>query len=296
MLVATALLAVRLSTSKQDDVALLPTAGPGALRAVPAFSHVFVIVLENKGYDQIVGSADAPYLNGLIGKYGLATGYVGLSRPSQPNYLALVSGSTQGVDDDRVHTVDAPNLFDQLEAAGRDWRETEENIPAGCYTDATATGGPDGAGDYARKHNPAISFKSIQTAPQRCAKIQPLSAFDPGAADFQLIVPNLCHDMHDCSVAEGDKWLSSWVPRLLDSSAWKDGGVLFVTFDEPSDKGNDTRIATIVVSRDVTPGFTSATPHTHYSLLRTIQEAWRLPCLAASCANDTLGEFFGAAP
>ena len=133
--------------------------------------------------------------------------------------------------------------------------------------------------------------------PSRCANILPFTGFDPGAADFSLIIPNLCHAMHDCGITEGDAWLRSFVPQILDSAAWRDGGVLFVTFDEGLDTSTPPNlVATIVSSPSVRPGMTSAVPHTHYSLLRTIQDGFGLPCLEESCSANTLGEFFSNRP
>jgi hypothetical protein len=86
------------------------------------------------------------------------------------------------------------------------------------------------------------------------------------------------------------------VPDLLASPAWKDGGVLFITFDEPPDDAADARIPTLVISPAVTPGYRSNEPHTHYSLLRTIEEAFHLDCLENACSANTLGEFFPATP
>lgn len=265
----------------------------GSTVAVRPFSHVFLIVLENKSEQDILGSPSAPYLNSLIEQYGLANDYQGVAHPSQPNYLALFSGSTQDVFDDGVHDVSAPSIADQLEAAGRTWRVFAEDLPAGpCFTGASATPGPDGQELYVRKHNPAVSFISISGSPDRCANIQPLAAFDPAAADFQLIVPNMCHTMHDCPVADGDGWLRDFVPSILGSSAWKDGGVLFITFDEGADKSRQNELPTLVIAPDSTPGFRSGVAHNHYSLLRTIQIGLGVPCLAESCHANTMGEFF----
>jgi phosphatidylinositol-3-phosphatase len=278
---------------RHGDVTALAAPPGGSLRPVRAFSHAYVIVLENKAYESIVGSADAPYLNELIARYGLADSYQAVAHPSQPNYLALVSGSTNGITDDKPHDLTAPTLFDQLEQAGKSWRVFAENVPAGCYLGATATDGRDGSGTYARKHDPAISFTAISGAPSRCASIQDLTAFDPGAADLELIIPNQCHDMHDCSTAEGDAWLRRFVPKILDSPSYKTGGALFITFDEGSDADKESNhVATIIASPLVPPGTRSAIAHTHYSLLRTIEEAWHLGCLAESCHANTLGEFF----
>ena len=116
------------------------TAPPGSVQPVPALARVYVIVLENKAYDRIVGGADAPFMNGLIARYGLADAYQAVAHPSQPNYLALVSGSTQAVHDNYLHDVTVPTLFDQLEQAGRSWRVYAENVPPdwglGCLAES----------------------------------------------------------------------------------------------------------------------------------------------------------------
>jgi phosphatidylinositol-3-phosphatase len=259
---------------------------------VPGFSHVYLIVLENHGLSQILDSATAPYLHVLMGRYGLATNYHSVAHPSQPNYLALFSGSTQGVTDDGIHDLGARTLADQLDAAGRSWRVFAQNVPPGCYRGATASDGPDGPGNYARKHEPAISFTGISGSPTRCGNITDFSHFDPAAADFELVIPNLCNDMHDCSVAAGDRFLASFVPRILQSTAWKQGGVLFITFDEGQ---GSQPVATLVIASDVAPGSRSAVAHDHYSLVRTIENAWGLPCLANSCGANDMHEFFLAA-
>ncbi len=269
------------------------TARPGGTASpagtLPNVGHVYLIVMENRGLAAIEGNPAAPYLNGLMARYGLATQYRGVAHPSEPNYLALFSGSTQGVTDDGVHEFAAPTIADQLEAAGRTWRVFAENVPLPCFQGAVATGGPDGQGTYARKHEPAISFRGIAGDPARCARITDFSHFDPAAADFELIIPNMCNDMHDCSTATGDRFLASFVPRILGSAAWRQGGALFITWDEGS--GNEP-VATLVISPDFPAGFRSAVPHDHYSLLRTIEDLWGLPCLANTCRVSDMREFF----
>ena len=249
--------------------------------------------MENKGYDEIVGNSTAPYINSLIASYGLATNYNGVAHPSEPNYLALFSGSTQGIADDANHDFAGQNLADQLEARGKTWQIFAQNVPPDCFTGATATGGEDGPGAYARKHEPAISFTDISTSPSRCANITDFTHFDPAAADFVFIAPNLCNDMHDCSVATGDAFLRSFVPTILNSPAWQQGGVLFITWDEGEGSTySSNHVATLVISQAVPKGFQSDVAHDHYSLLRTIQNAWGLDCMNNSCTANTLNEFF----
>jgi phosphatidylinositol-3-phosphatase len=281
------------SPSASTPTSPRPTTGVQGT-GVPEFRHVYLIVMENKGYGSIVGSNAAPYLNSLIRRYGLATRYDAVAHPSEPNYIALFSGGTQGVRDDGIHDLTAKNLADQLEQHGRTWRVFAQNVPLGCYKGAVASGGPDGNGTYVRKHEPAISFTSIARNPGRCRNVANFSHFDPAAADFELIVPNMCNDMHDCSVAVGDDFLRRFVPRITRSAAFADS-VLFITWDEGTGgSGGGGRVATIVVSPLVAAGYTSNVPHTHYSLLRTIEASWGLGCLRHSCAANDMREFFGS--
>ncbi len=269
-----------------------PAGASAATASLPAFSHIYVIVMENKEYPSIVGNRHAPYVNELIGQYGLATRYHATTHPSEPNYLALFSGSTQGVTDDRIHHISARNLVDQLEAHGHSWAVFAENVPQDCYRLNSASGGPDGPGTYARRHEPAIIFRDIERNPTRCAMITNFSHFDPSAADFELIVPNICHDMHDCSVATGDTFLRHFTRRILNSPDFATS-VVFLTWDEGlTSHGGGGHVATLVIAPQVKPGFKSAEKHTHYSLLRTIERAWKLGCMAHTCTANDLGEFF----
>ncbi len=260
---------------------------------VPEFSHIYLVIMENKEYSDIVGNSSAHHINDLVEHYGLATNYTAVAHPSQPNYIALFSGSTQGITDDKQRAVDAPHLVDQLETKQKTWKIYEQNFPSPCFTDMSASGGVDGDGKYLRRHNPAISFSNISDSPARCANIVDFSRFDPAAADFEMIVANACNDMHDCSVSDGDSFLQQFVTGIVNSDAWKNGGVLFVTWDEgKTNKGGGGQVATLVISPRVPAGFQSSVPHNHYSLLRTIQDAWGLGCLSQTCSANNLGEFF----
>ena len=257
-----------------------------------AIGPIYVIVMENKESSEVLGNLDAPFLNRLAAEYAVATSYTGVAHPSQPNYLALFSGSTQGVTDDGVHTItDAQTLAGQIEAAGRTWHVAAENIPDGCFTGSTASGGPDGAGDYARKHNPAISFGQIAGDPAECSRIVDFAHFDADLGDFWLIVPNLCHDMHDCSIADGDAFLARFVPTILDASSFKSDGVLFLTFDEgTSDAGGGGTVATLAIGPGAAAETASDAAYDHYSLLRTVEDAWGLPCLANACEARSMAD------
>jgi hypothetical protein len=254
-------------------------------------NHTWVIVLENRADTSIIHSKSAPYLNSLIRQFGLADDYRALVHGSQPNYIALFSGGLQGVKGNESVSLPARNIADQLEAVGESWRVFAQNVPPNCYLGSTATGGPDGPGTYARKHEPAISFGDINNSPARCAEIKNFTSFDPMVANFELIVPNLENDMHNGTTRQGDNFLRGFVPRILASPAWQSGSPLFITWDEGKPQG-DNRIATLVIAKGVTPGFRSKVPHTHYSLLHTVEELLGVPCLGQACRANTLAEFF----
>ncbi|MGH2517080.1 MAG: alkaline phosphatase family protein [Ktedonobacterales bacterium] len=273
------------------------TPSPGAL---PNFSHIFVIVMENSEYGDIIGSSNAPYINSLAHTYGLATQDYAVTHPSLPNYLALAGGDTFGVTTDCNDCfVNAPNLVDALDAGHKTWRAYMESMPTPCFTGD--------AYPYMQKHDPFIYFDDIRNTPARCNNIVPLtglaSDLSAGAVpDFAWITPNMCHDMHDCSTATGDAWLAHEVPLILASTAWKQGGALFITWDEGTSSNgccayaNGGHIATLVISPLGKPRFQSATPHDHYSLLRTVTDAWNLtePGHAADPASAPYTEFFTA--
>ena len=186
--------------------------------------------MENHEYGSIIGSASAPYINSLAAKYALLTNYYATTHPSEPNYIAMVAGSTLGVNSDGTYNLSADSLFSQVD----EWRAYEQGIPPGCFTGGSANGGADGpgaAGAYARKHDPAISFTYVSGDAARCADIQPLRDFDPVKGAFEFITPNLINDMHDGSIAQGDAFLRDFVPLITGSPAFGNG-VLFITFDE----------------------------------------------------------------
>ncbi len=267
-----------------------PTITTGAW---PTVRHIYQIVFENHESTEIIGSSQALYINSLIRGYEVATNYTAVAKPSQPNYLAMFAGSTLGVSDNDNHDLTAANLADQIEASGRDWRVAAQNYPLGCFTGASASDGADGSGTYTRKHNPAISFTQISGDPARCAKITDFAHFNPAVANYWMIIPNMCNSMHDCDIKTGDTWLKAFLPTILDSPAFKADGLIVITWDEGSTKiGGGGKVATIFISPKGKIVFSSPTAHTHYSLLRTIQELWGLPCLAKSCSANTMREFF----
>jgi hypothetical protein len=210
-----------------------------------------------------------------------------------PNYLALWSGSTQGVTDDGTYNLGGASLSSEMASAGRSWRTYAQDYPAtaGCHTGSTYAGGIDGpgvAGTYARKHNPAMSFTSVSTTAE-CANIQPLASFDP-SVNVAFVVPNLCNDAHDCSLATADTFLRGFVPKVTGAADWAHT-LLVISFDEGSTSLSGGGHIFTAVIRPGLSGVVSTTVHNHYSLLHTIQTLNGLPCLANSCSANTLSEF-----
>jgi hypothetical protein len=279
--------AATLTPSDSGTATASSTPGSG----LPDFRHVYVIILENREYSSIVGSSAAPYINSLIARYGQVTNLYAETHPSEPNYVALTSGGLQGTNSDGAYNLGVPNLFDQIEASGRTWHVYAQSYPGNCYLGSVADAVADGTGapgDYARKHNPAISYTSISGNPARCANITKLAGFDPAAADFEMIVPNQINDMHSSSVGAGDAFLKEFVPQITGSPAFADS-VLFITWDEgTSNLNGGGHIATIVASPNMTPGSRFEGPATHYSMLRTIELAWGMPLLGEAQKASTL--------
>src|SRR5262249_46120433 len=286
-------------------IAGVPLPLPGK---IPTFEHVFVIVMENKDYDDVLGSADAPFENQLAHAYATADRYYGGAHPSLPNYLALTSGSTQGMPYDCEDcSFDVPNLVDQREAHQKTWVAYEEDMPRPCFNGTAAQSvvqRVEGSG-YVRRHDPLMYYVDVATNTERCQHVVPLTGLvdDLQAGrvpDFVWITPNLRRDTHNASVAMGDAWLQSTVRPILDSAAWKNGGVLFITWDEGNTDerccGNAAggHVPMLVVAAAGKRDYHSSIPYSHYSLLRTIEDAWQLGHLGHAGDLQTLpmADFF----
>jgi hypothetical protein len=207
-----------------------------------------------------------------------------VSHPSLPNYLALTGGSTFGISSDCTDcAVRATSIVDQLERAGIRWKAYIEDYPGHCFTGA-------GAGEYAKKHNPFIYYARDRAWCEDIVPLDRLAADERSGAlpRFIWITPNLCHDMHDCSPATGDRFLSAVIPPLL--NALGRNGLLFLTWDEgTSDAGccllaSGGHIATIVAGGLAKRGARMHTPADHYSVLQTTEDLLGLPRLrGAAC-------------
>ena len=277
MPVALTLLATAGGSAARDSVHGADQSGPHPL--------VMVIVFENHGYSQIIGSSHAPYFNHLAHRYAMATRYHAVTHPSLPDYLAMTGGKTFGIRTDCTScSIDAVNVADQLEAAGFRWKAYAQSMPTRCYAKPWS-------GRYAKKHVPFLYFKSIVSKRPRCrTHVVPLSRLWSNVGhhripDFSFVVPNLCNDMHDCAVSTGDAWLRSFMKRILAVRAFARRGVIVVTFDE--DSGTKVnRVPTIVINPRDRHGKLLGRRYDHYSLLRSVEDAFGVAHLGKAGAKD----------
>jgi acid phosphatase len=236
-----------------------------------------VVIFENEDAENILDGRAAPYLASLAQTGAVFTDAHGVTHPSQPNYLALFSGSTQGVVDDACpQSFTGPNLAAQLSQAGKTFVGYSEDLPEAGYAGCRADG-------YARKHNPWVDFAGLPDSVN-----QPYSALPEDFADLptvSVVVPNLCNDMHDCGVAAGDRWARAQLAGYV-SWAQRHDSLLVITFDE--DNGSAANhIATILVGPMVGRG-TSAQRVDHYTVLRTLEDMYGLPPLGRAADAEPL--------
>jgi phospholipase C len=244
----------------------------------PSFKKAVIVILENTSYDQALAQ---PFMAGLAKQGALLSNYHAVTHPSQPNYVALISGSNAGVPDDKPVNLSRRHLGDLLEAAGKSWRVFAEAYPGNCFLGATA-------GKYARKHVPFLSFKSVQLDPARCARVTDASGFADAARggslpDFSLYIPDLNDDGHDTGAPYADDWLKRTIGPLL--PAWPADTLLVVTFDEDDRKNPDNQVYAALYGGGVAPGSESQDSLSHYSLLKTIEQSLGLGSLGAGDAS-----------
>jgi hypothetical protein len=258
-----------------------------AASATTPLDHVVIIALENKPQASIIGNPNAPYVNQLAGSNARATNYYAVTNPSLPNYIALTSGTTAGITSDcnppgGACVANVPNIADSLEQAGKTWKEYAESMPQPCYAG--------NSGAYAVKHNPFLYYPDILNNGGRCnAHVVPFGglASDLTSVDtlpsYVFITPNTCNDMHDCSVATGDTWLSQQVPKILGSPAFTlQHSLLVIVWDEGNNSNNNVPV--IFAGSAAKQDYITDTYYSHYSLLRTIENNFGLTPLTH---NDT---------
>jgi len=279
------------------------TPHPVGASSTPNFDHVVTILMENHGINDAYNCGNScAYITQLANTYGLAENYSALTHPSMANYIALTSGGQYGTKDVQPPgSVNATNIVDRLEAAGLTWKAYMENYHGGCSDF--------GNGNYSDNHNPFVKYVDIYNNPSRCARIvstgndagnSTASLFlsdlsSPYAPNYIWLTPNLCHQMHNCSVAVGDSYLANLVPQILSSYIFANQrSVLFITFDEGCCTFPTDRVTTIWAGHGLNHGYKSNVFYDHYSYLRTIEDNWGLPYLTINDTSATpMNEFFG---
>jgi hypothetical protein len=261
-------------------------------RQFPHPTRVAVIVLENRSYEEVIGSASAPYINGLARRGALATRYYAISHPSLPNYIALTGGSVFGIKND-CSNCDAPgpNVVGQLDRAGISWKayfeEMDSNSRPGSITH-----------EYNPHYNPFVYYETVRGTPKDRARIV---GFDGLNSDlkggrlprFAWIAPGVLHDGHNSTLAEADLYASQLVPKVLRALGPK--GILYLTWDEggpndwrgvPGQKGGG-RVALIAAGGGARQHTRTAVPANHYALLRTIEANFQRRTLGQAGAKST---------
>jgi hypothetical protein len=253
-------------------------AAPGRL-----FQRMIVVVLENTDYDEALRQ---PFMAGITQRGAHLASFDAVAHPSQPNYIAMISGSTHGVSTDRNVNLDGRHLGDLLEEKDYDWRAYAEGYPGNCFLGAKH-------GDYVRKHVPFLSFRNVQRDSARCAKVVEASRFYADAAagtlpEFSLYIPDLRNDGHDTTAAFADRWLRSRFEKLLADPSFMEGTLFVLTFDENDDAfdfGRRNQILTTLYGPMVRGGSVNRDLLTHYSLLKLAEDNWALDRLTRGDAE-----------
>ena len=234
-------------------------------------SHIVVVIEENHSFNDIIGSADAPFINQIASKGALFTNAYAVEHPSQPNYLDIFSGGNQGITNDSCpHTFTGANLAYALIQAGRSFSGYSEDLPYAGYTGCAS-------GTYRRKHNPWVNFSNLPDTINL-----PMTAFPTSYSrlpDVSFVIPGLQTDMHDGTIREGDDWLQTHLSGYL-NWAMKNNSLLIVTWDE-SEGSAGNHIPLVIAGGAVKPGVYDQRVD-HFSLLRTIEEIERVAPVGAS--------------
>lgn len=268
----------------QPGVASKPPASPGnttrpatspsaSATPVPSPKHIFVIVLENTSYTVALAQ---PYISSLANQYALATDYHDVGSPSLPNYLAMTSGSTFGIQDDGYHQLPATGLGNQLTAAGVPWKAYFEGFTGNCFNSPYP---------YALKHNP-FAYYGGQCPPNVVPLSQLSSDLSGNTPQLSWITPGLCNDGHDCGIGVADHWLSQVVPQITASQAWQQGGLLLITWDESN--AGDEHVALLAIGQNLKGQI--GTPMDHYSLLATVEDLLGVPRLGQANQATSLSQ------
>jgi hypothetical protein len=245
--------------------------GAPALPPLPRPDHVVIVIEENRSFSSVIGSDAAPYINSLATRGAVFTNFFAVARPSQPNYLALFSGSTQGVTSNAApppgSPYGGPNLATGLFSTGRSFAGYSEDLPFAGFTGASD-------GNYRRRHNPWVNFSNVPASSNLpFTEFPPPGRFD-ALPTVSIVVPNLANDMHNGSTSAGDAWLRDHLDAYI---RWAEthNSLFILTWDEGA-VGGSNQIPTLLVGPMVRPG-SYGEPRNHLHLLRTLEDFYGLP-------------------
>jgi hypothetical protein len=266
--------------------------------------HVFLVVLENHGFAQVIGNPVMPYLNSLATAHGLAANYFADAHPSIPNYFMMTTGNFQTLDDNFTGIISDDNIVRALTASTKSWKAYIESLPSTGYT------GPD-SGTYLKRHNPFAYLSDVTGSASQAANMVPFSQFSGdlatgSLANFVYILPNSQNDGHDCpggaptctdnqQLAAADAWLKNNIDPVIKSPHFGNS-VLIITFDEAQQTdftNGGGQVATVLVGPHVKTGFRSTTFYQHQSMLRLILQLLQVSDMPGTAVNaNSMGEFF----
>ena len=251
-----------------------------------SIKHVIIIVMENKGYTQVIGSGNAPYQNQLANNYASASKYYGVYPDSLPNYISLISGYpylTEDKDPDAISPLKERTIVNLLQSKNLSWKGYFEDMPQVCHLKDS------GGSGYIAHHNPFVYFDLRND--DSCKNTVGLDEFykdlsNQTIPNYSLIVPNNIHNTHDSTVTEGDNWLLNFVPKIINSSKFNNTA-LFIVYDEGKKHDNSGfgsgtyavnggRLPLLLVSPFANKGFVSSLEYTHYNLLTTVEKILNL--------------------
>ena len=259
--------------TQHEAPAVQPTAS-----TVPLFDHIVLVMFENKKYSSINGSSSAPYFNSLAAQGAKFTNSFAITHPSQPNYVALLSGGTQGITDDSCprDLGSVTNLGSQLIGAGRTFKGYSEAMPSDGYTGCSSS-------TYRRKHNSWVDFSNVPAASNVRYSSFPTDFTQLPTVSF--VTPDMCNDMHDCSIGTGDTWLNN---HLDGYAQWAKthNSLLVVTFDEDSGTSVNQIFTTFVGAHVIAGSYSESI--NHYTVLRTLESAYGLPGIGGAASKSPI--------
>ena len=270
----------------------------------PAADHVFLVLLENHAFNQVIGSPFMPYLNSLAAQHSLATNYFANTHPSIGNYFMLTTGNIETNNDAFTGTVSSDSIPRAFAAAGKTWKAYMESLPSVGYT----------GGDvypYFKHHNPFAYMTDVLGSSAETANLVPFTQLSSDLTagtlpSFGFIAPNAEDDAHDCptggsacldtaKLTAADNWLKTHIDPLIHSPTLANS-VFIIVFDESLDVdviNGGGQVAMVMAGSHVKAGFKSTTLYQHQSTLRLVLDLLGVADHPGDSATaTTMQEFF----